>query len=308
MRLLFYSQDDDAAAWRRELTARLPGLDFRAWPDLGDPGEIEAALVWRPPPGLLAGLPRLRCILSLAAGVDALLADASLPDLPLCRLVDSSLTTTMSEFVLLQVLKYHRRLDVYAAQQREGVWRLDLPPPAARTEVGIMGLGVLGAAAAATLVAHGFSVRGWSRSAKELPGVRCFADKAGLAPFLAGTAILVCLLPLTAATEGILSAGLLDQLPRGARLINVARGPHLVEAHLLAALESGRIGHASLDVCHDEPLPAGHPFWDHPRIDLTPHAASYGQPESAADMVAENLRRLAAGRPLLHEVDRRTGY
>ena len=308
MRLLFYSQDDDAAAWKRELEARLPGLDFRAWPDLGDPGEIEAALVWRPPPGLLAGLPRLRCILSLAAGVDALLADASLPDLPLCRLVDSSLTTTMSEFVLLQVLKYHRRLDVYAARQREGVWRLDLPPPAARTEVGIMGLGVLGAAAAATLVAHGFSVRGWSRSAKELPGVRCFADKAGLAPFLAGTAILVCLLPLTAATEGILSAGLLDQLPRGARLINVARGPHLVEAHLLAALESGRIGHASLDVCHDEPLPAGHPFWDHPRIDLTPHAASYGQPESAADMVAENLRRLAAGRPLLHEVDRRTGY
>ena len=171
-----------------------------------------------------------------------------------------------------------------------------------------MGLGVLGTAAAATLVGHGFSVRGWSRSAKEVPGVRCFADKAGLAPFLAGTAILVCLLPLTAATEGILSAGLLDQLPRGARLINVARGPHLVEAHLLAALESGRIGHASLDVCHDEPLPAGHPFWDHPRIDLTPHAASYGQPESAADMVAENLRRLAAGRPLLHEVDRRTGY
>ena len=247
MALLFYSRDDDAVAWECQLKARLPGLDFRAWPDLGDLAAIDAALVWRPPPGLLASLPGLRCILSLAAGVDALLADPSLPDLPLCRLVDPSLTTTMSEFVLLQVLKYHRRLDVYAEHQRQRLWQLDLPPPAARTEVGIMGLGVLGTAAAATLVGHGFSVRGWSRSAKEVPGVRCFAGAEGLAPFLAQTAILVCLLPLTAATRGILSAGLLAGLPAGARLINVARGAHLVEADLLAALDAGRLAHASLD-------------------------------------------------------------
>lgn len=308
MALLFYSPDDDAVAWRREMLRRLPGLDFRIWPAVGDPAEIDLALVWRVPPGLLAGLPNLRVVLSLGAGVDAMLADPTLPDLPLCRLIDPSLTRAMSEFVLLQVLKYHRRLDVYAERQRQRVWRLDLPPPAARTTVGIMGLGVLGTAAAATLVGHGFTVRGWSRSTKEVPGVRCFSGPAGLAPFLAQTAILVCLLPLTAATRGILSAELLAGLPAQARLINVARGAHLVEADLLAALDRGRLAHASLDVFHDEPLPADHPFWDHPRIDVTPHAASYGQPESAADMVADNLRRLAAGRPLLHEVDRRTGY
>lgn len=308
MALLFCSMDDDPAAWRCQLERRLPGLDFRVWPDTGDPAAVDAALVWRPPPGMLRELPNLRVVLSLAAGVDALLADATLPDVPLCRLVDPSLMRTMSEFVLLQVLKYHRRLDLFRAQQAAHLWRLELPRPPAETGVGVMGLGELGADAASTLAAHGFKVAGWSRRPKAVPGVACHAGPEGLAAFLAASDILVCLLPLTGATRGILNADLFAQLPRGARLVNVGRGAHLVEADLLRALADGAVGHASLDVFLDEPLPQDHPFWAHPGIDVTPHAASYGMPESAAEAVAENLRRLGQGLPLLHVVDRAQGY
>lgn len=308
MALLFYSLDDDPEAWRRELLGRVPDLDFRVWPETGDPEAIDSALVWRPPPGLLRSLPNLRAVLSLAAGVDAMLADPTLPDVPLCRMVDESLTRTMSEFVLLQVLKYHRQLDVYKAHQARGLWQLSLPPPPARTVVGVMGLGVLGQDAAGLLRAHGFTVRGWSRTAKAVPGVACFAGEEGFGPFLAETQILVCLLPLTEATRGILGAELFARLPAGARLINVARGAHLVEQDLLDALNSGRLAHASLDVFGEEPLPPDHPFWRHPAIDITPHAASYSLPESGADAVAENIRRLRTGEPLRHVVDRARGY
>jgi glyoxylate/hydroxypyruvate reductase len=308
MALLFYSLDDDAEAWRRELLRRVPDLDCRVWPEIGDPAAVEAALVWRPPPGLLRSLPNLKAVLSLAAGVDALLADPTLPDVPLCRLVDPSLTRTMSEFVLLQALRYHRGLDTYARYQRQARWRLHLPPPPAATTVGVMGLGVLGEDAAGVLRAHGFTVRGWSRTRKELAGVACFAGTDGLGEFLGGTGILVCLLPLTAETEGILDARLLARLPVGARLVNVARGRHLVDQDLIDALDRGHLAHASLDVFRDEPLPPEHPFWRHPRIDVTPHVASYGLPESAAEAVADNLRRLREGRSLVNVVDRARGY
>lgn len=308
MALLFCSNEDDPAAWRRVLAQRLPDLEVRVWPEIGDPADIDVALVWLPPPGLLAGLPRLRAILSLGAGVDAMLADPTLPDLPLCRMVDPSLAAGMAELVLTLVLGYHRRLEVYAAQQRERVWRFELPRPAAATRVGVMGLGAMGSAVAAALLAHGFTVHGWSRGRHELAGVTTFAGADGLAPFLAGSDILVCLLPLTAATEGILDARLLAALPQGARLINVARGRHLVDADLLAALDRGHLAHATLDVFREEPLPASHPFWAHPRIRVTPHVASYSDPAVAADLVVENLRRLDAGEPLLHLVDRQRGY
>ncbi|HEX6011711.1 MAG TPA: glyoxylate/hydroxypyruvate reductase A [Geminicoccaceae bacterium] len=308
MALLFYSQDDDAEAWRRQLLERLPDLEYRVWPDVGDPAGVDAALVWRPPSGLLRSLPNLKVVLSLAAGVDAMLADPTLPDVPVCRLVDPSRTRTMSEFVLLQALKYHRGLDIYACYQRQARWRLHLPPPPAATAAGIMGLGVLGEDAARTLHAHGFTVRGWSRTRKDLPGVACFAGTDGLGEFLGGTDVLVCLLPLTAATEGIIDAGLLARLPAGARLVNVARGRHLVEQDLIDALDRGHLAHASLDVFRDEPLPPEHPFWRHPRIDVTPHVASYGLPESAAEAVADNLRRLREERPLVNVVDRSRGY
>lgn len=306
--LLFYSQDDDPEAWRQELARRLPDLDFRLWPDMGDPAEITMALVWLPPPGLLAGLPNLKAVFSLGAGVDAMLRDPGLPDLPLCRMVDPSLTTSMSEFVLTLVLRYHRNLDLYERQQRERVWKLELPRPADATKVGIMGLGVLGADAAGALVRNDFDVRGWSRTPRRLEGVTTFAGRDRLDAFLGELDILVNLLPLTADTENILDRRLFAALPRGARLINVARGRHLVEQDLLAALEEGQVAHATLDVFATEPLPGEHPFWDHPRITVLPHTASYSLPRSGAEMVVENIRRLRDGRPLEHVVDRARGY
>jgi glyoxylate/hydroxypyruvate reductase A len=306
--LLFCSADDDPEEWRTELCRLLPGLDFRVWPALGDPAGIDAALVWKPPPGLLAGLPNLKAVFSLAAGIDAMLADPTLPDLPLCRMVDPSLTSTMTEFVLAIVLGYHRDLDTFARQARSRHWRLILPPPASARQVGVMGLGVLGSDVARALRGHGFAVRGWSRTAKRLDGIACHHGAAGLDAFLDGLDILVCLLPLTPATEGILSARLLARLPRGARLVNVARGRHLVEADLLDALATGQLAHATLDVFASEPLPDEHPFWGHPRIAVTPHAASYARAASGALGVAENYRRLRDGRPLLHTVDRGRGY
>ncbi len=308
MAVLFCSPDDDPLAWRKALRAQVPDIDLRFWPDIGDPQEIEAALVWLPPPGLLAVLPNLRAILSLGAGVDSLLADPTLPDLPLCRMVDPSMTAGMAELVLTLALGYHRRLDLYEAQQHRRLWRMVLPQPASATRIGIMGLGELGGAAARLLARHGFTVRGWSRSARQVEGVTGFVGAAELDGFLHGTDILVCMLPLTADTENILDARLLALLPRGARLVNVARGRHLVEADLLAALDDGHIAHATLDVFRTEPLPAEHPFWGHPRIRVLPHTASYSQAEVAAGVVAENLRRLESGRPLLHLVDRSRGY
>ncbi|MCS7269366.1 MAG: glyoxylate/hydroxypyruvate reductase A [Geminicoccaceae bacterium] len=309
MVLLFASPDDDPVAWTRALRRRLPELEIRVYPDLGDPEAIEAALVWSPPPGLLAALPRLRVILSLGAGVDRLLEDPTLPpEVPICRMVDPSLTRSMAEFVLLHVLRYHRFLDVYEEQQRRAQWRLLLPRPPEATVVGIMGLGELGTAAANLLRGHGFSVKGWSRTRKTLEGVKTYAGRDELDAFLADLSILVCLLPLTPETRGILDRGLFARLPEGARLVNLARGGHLVEEDLLEALESGRLAHATLDVFAREPLPADHPFWRHPKITVTPHAAAYSLPESGAEVVAENLRRLRAGRPLLHLVDRARGY
>ncbi len=308
MAVLFCSPDDDPVAWRQALRAQIPGIDLRIWPDIGDPEEIEAALVWLPPPGLLAGLPQLRAVFSLGAGIDSLLADPTLPDLPLCRMVDPSMTAGMAELVLTLALTYHRRLDVYAAQQARRLWRMELPQPASATRVGIMGLGELGGAAARLLARHGFTVRGWSRSPRQIDGVTAFAGPAELEAFLRGADILVCMLPLTPDTEGILDARTLALLPRGARLVNVARGRHLVEADLLAALDDGQLAHATLDVFRIEPLPAEHPFWAHPRIRVLPHTASYSQAEVAAEVVVENLRRLQGGRPLLYLVDRRRGY
>ena len=308
MALLFHSPDEDAQAWRAALLRLMPELEVRISPELGDPAAIDAALVWRAPPGLLASLPNLRAILSLGAGVDAMLADPTLPDLPLCRLVDPSLTRMMGEFVLTLVLKYHRGLDVFARAQREERWSFALPPQPGETQVGILGLGELGSHAACLLRDHGFAVRGWSRSRRRIEGVASFAGPDELPDFLAASAILVCLLPLTDGTRGILDARLLAALPRGARLINLGRGAHLVERDLLSALDSGQLTHASLDCFATEPLPPGHPFWRHPLIDVTPHVASFALPESAAAGVVDNLRRLRAGLPLRNLVDRARGY
>jgi glyoxylate/hydroxypyruvate reductase A len=308
MALMFLSPDDPAEAWRDVLLAALPELDFRIWPDIGDPAEIDLALVWRPPQGELARYPNLRAILSLGAGIDGLLAQRGLPDVPIARMVDPSLTRTMTEYVLLAVLRHHRQFDRYEREQRATRWSYAFPPQAADRRVGVMGLGVLGATAALTLANHGFPVAGWSRTAKQLPGIESFAGEQRLGHFLARTDILVCLLPLTRDTAGILNARTFAGLPRGAFLINVARGAHLVEADLIAALDSGQLAGATLDVFGEEPLPPGNPLWRHPKVLITPHVASYSLPATGAEGVVENIRRARAGQTLLHQVDRARGY
>jgi len=307
MALMFLSADDPPEAWRAALLAVIPDLDFRIWPEVGDPAEIDIALVWQPPPGELARYPNLRAILSLGAGIDGLLAQPGLPDVPIARMVDPSLTRTMTEYVLLAALRHHRQFDRFEREQRAVRWSYAFPPQAADRRVGVMGLGMLGAAAAVSLAAHGFPVAGWSREAKQL-GIDSFAGCDGLAAFLARTDILVCLLPLTRDTAGILNAGTFAGLPRGAYVINVARGAHLVEADLIAALDSGQLAGATLDVLGEEPLPPENPLWRHPKVLITPHVASYASPRTAAEGVAENIRRARTGQPLLHQVDRERGY
>jgi glyoxylate/hydroxypyruvate reductase A len=305
---MFLSPDDPADAWRAELQARIPELEVRIWPDVGDPDEIEIALVWRPPPGELARYRNLRAILSLGAGIDGLVADPDLPDVPLARMVDPSLTRTMTEYVLLAVLRHHREFDRFERTQRAREWAYAFPPQAADRRVGIMGLGELGAAAARQLVGHGFHVLGWSRSPKTIEGVVSYAGRSELHAFLHRTEILVCLLPLTADTLGILDAATFAELPHGAFVINVARGQHLVENDLLKALDSGHLAGATLDVFRTEPLPPDSPLWTHSRVLVTPHVASYSVPATAADGVAANVRRVLAGEPPLHLVDRAKGY
>ncbi|MDJ0951363.1 MAG: glyoxylate/hydroxypyruvate reductase A [Alphaproteobacteria bacterium] len=309
MALLFISNMDEPEAWRRELAARIDGLDFRLWPETGPVEEIDFALVWKPKPGLLAGFPRLKLIQSLGMGVDHIFEDPELPaGVPVARIVDPDMASQMSAWVLLEVLRHHRMADAYAAQQRDHVWRMRGLPDASQTTVGIMGLGVLGADAARKLAHVGFRVTGWSRSAKSIEGVTCFHGGLGFVEFLAGADILVCLLPLTAETEAIINAETLAVLPEGAFVINCARGGHLVEEDLLAAIERGHVAGAALDVFRSEPLPDDHPFWDHPKIRVYPHVAAITNPRTAADQVADNYRRMVAGQPFLNLVDPARGY
>ncbi len=309
MRLLFISDSDDAAAWTRELTARLPDLEVRVWPEAGEVQDIDAALVWKPPPGALARFPNLRLVQSLAMGMDHLLADPELPrGVPLARIVDPDMIGQMSEYVLLAVLRHHRRADEYDGFQREGRWTPLPPPDTVARRVGVMGMGEIGGDAARKLAGLGFPVAGWSRTEKSIRGIESFHGAEGLAPFLARSDVLVCLLPLTPETEGVIGARALAALPRGAYVVNCARGAHLVEADLLAALDSGHIAGAALDVFEAEPLPPGHAFWTHPKVRVTPHIAGLTNPRTAAEQVAENLRRVRDGRPILHRVDPARGY
>ena len=309
MALLFRSTVDSAARWRAQLTRLTQQLDIRVWPEIGKPTEIEYALVWRPEPGFLASLPNLKLILSLGAGVDHLLGDPQLPrHLPIVRLVDPHMTDAMSEYVVLQVLRLHRRDLDYRAQQEAGLWRELDQKNAVDRRVGILGLGELGRDAAKKLRALGFDVAGWSRGERTVPGVASYAGANGLPQLLGRSEILVCLLPLTAETEGILNGSTLALLPKGAALVNAARGAHLVEEDLLAALASGQISAAVLDVFREEPLPAGHPFWRHPRVILTPHVAAFTNPATAAPIILDNIRRFEEGRPLLNQIDPARGY
>jgi glyoxylate/hydroxypyruvate reductase A len=309
MALLFRSSPASTARWRPLLRALLPEHEIRYWPEIGDEAAVEYALVWNPEPGLLAALPNLKLIVGLGAGVDHLLRDPSLPTaVPIVRLVDPYMTDAMSEYVALSVLRLHRQDLDYLSQQRAGIWEEREQKNAAERPVGILGFGTLGQDAARRLKALGFDVAGWSRGAKEVAGFKTFAGAAGLDALLARSEILVCLLPLTGETAGILNAAVFARLPRGAGLVNVGRGGHLVEADLIPALDSGQLSGAVLDVVGEEPLPGDHPFWRHPRIIITPHVAAETHPPTAAPIIREAIRRCAAGLPVANTVDPVRGY
>ena len=309
MALVFISKSDDPDEYTRAMQALMPQLEVRVWPEVGDAAEIDFALTWKAEPGVLASFPNLKAISSLGFGVDHLFDDPTLPTgVPLVRLVEDTLTGQMSEYAILAILRHHRTLVGYEAAQREARWFRELPPDTGAAVVGVLGLGVIGADCAAKVAGLGFAVRGWSRAPRTLPGIECFHGADGLEAMLAECRFLVCLLPLTPETRGIINARTLAALPRGAYVINAARGRHVVDADLLAALDSGQLAGAMLDVFNQEPLPAEHPYWTHPKVTVTPHIAGLCVPRRMAPQIVENVRRVRDGRPLLNPIERDRGY
>lgn len=292
MTVAIYLPSQDNTDWWVELMQRLlPGWDIVSMDTVTDPSKVQYAVVWRPRTGDIARFPNLKAIVSVGAGIDHVLADAELPQgVPIIRTVGQDLTQRMLEYVALHVLRHHRDMPRQLLAQTQRDWHSIVVPVAPNRVVGVMGLGNLGSAAARVLSQIGFATRGWSKSSKTIDGVETFTGKEGLTPFLGGCEILVNMLPLTSATTGILNADLFAQLPEGACVINCARGPHLVDDDLLAALDTGHIKQATLDVFHTEPLPTDHPFWAHPAITVTPHIASRIDAETGGSLIAENLK------------------
>lgn len=309
MTLLFIPGDINVETWVSALQNVDPDLDLKieVWPEVEDPKQVEFALVRLYPHGELQKYPRLKCISSLGAGVNQLLDDPFLPkNVPIVRVVDACLTRDMTQYVTGAVLNHTRHFDYYRESQARQLWTpralLDTP------RIGVMGLGELGRDVAIKLKDLGFVVSSYSQSPKHVLGIHHFYGARGLPPFLNQTDILVCLLPLTPKTRHILNAKTFSQLPRGAYVINVGRGDHLVEEDLLAAIQEGQISGACLDVFCQEPLPKDHPFWQQPQIIVTPHIASVTNAQSVAPQIIENYKRAMQGKPLLNVVNISQGY
>lgn len=312
MEIIFYHPTFNAAWWVNALEKALPHARVREW-KAGDNHPADYALVWQPPVEMLAGRP-LKAVFALGAGVDSILSklnahpemlDASIP---LFRLEDTGMGLQMQEYAVSQVLHWFRRFDDYQALKNQAIWK---PLPEYTREefgVGIMGAGVLGSKVAESLQAWGFPLRCWSRSRKSWPGVESYAGREELRTFLNQTRVLINLLPNTAQTVGIINSELLDQLPDGAYVLNLARGVHVQEAELLAALDSGKLKGAMLDVFSQEPLPQESPLWRHPRVAMTPHIAAVTRPAEAIDYIARTITQLEKGEPVTGQVDRARGY
>jgi glyoxylate/hydroxypyruvate reductase A len=309
MKLLFMSDSDRIAAWRAVLADLAPEIELVDATAPHDPDDIELALVWQYPPGALKRYRRLRLVSSLGAGIDHLLRDPDFPaGVPFVRLVDPTLTRGMVEYALAATLRYHRQMVEYAGFQAQAQWHPLPAPTTSKRRVGVAGVGEIGGAVARAVAGLGFDVAGWSRRAKADLPFPVFAGADGWKPFLARTDILICVLPLTDATRGLLDAACFAALPQGAFVVNIARGKHLNAADLLSALDSFRLAHATLDVTDPEPLPPDHPLWRHPRVTLTPHIASLTDPHTAAPQVVANIRNCLSGKPLANVVDRANGY
>jgi glyoxylate/hydroxypyruvate reductase A len=309
IRAVVYSADGSSKRWLDALAGRAAWVDWALWPEVAHPERVDVAVVWQAPPELFSTLTGLRAVFSLGAGVDHILSQSDLPPgLPVVRLADAGMSEQMLQYVLYGVLRFHRDFDRYEIDQAEVRWAPRPVRRASETRVGILGLGALGGEAARALGRLGFAVAGWSRTARRLDGVRSFAGPEGLGEIARYSDILVALLPLTPDTQGLLDAGVFRQMPRGSALINCARGGLVVENDLLDALDSGQLRGALLDVLGEEPAPEDHPFWNHPRVKLTPHIAASTRLEEACEQFADNLQRLAERLPLRNVVAKDRGY
>jgi len=309
MALIFKTDIERGGAWRAAFAKQLPDVELRLWPEVGAAEEIEYAVVWQPPAGFLASLPKLKAVFSIGAGIDHLLADPELPrGVPIIRMVEPGLTVGMTQFVTMACLMLHRSMILYRNQQSARHWEEISQEPPENRRIGILGLGHLGGEAAKALRGFGFPVSGWSRSRKQIEGVASYAGEAELPEFLSRSNILVSLLPLTPQTENMIDAKLLAGLPEGASFVSAGRGLQVVEEDLLDALDSGRLSGAILDVFREEPLPKESRFWDHPKVIVLPHVASMTNPATAVGSIVENIRRIQRGAAPLHQVDLEKGY
>ncbi len=309
MAILFISESDNPNEWRCALQKLIPNIDLRVWPNVGNRSEVNTALVWKAPYGALTDLPNLSLIQSLGAGIDHIFNDPQRPkDIPVARLVDPELTRQMVEYAVLAVLSRHRRIDELRRAAANNLWHIPQPTPFENSRIGILGLGEIGLAIAQKLKSFQFLVAGWSRNFKQVEGITCYQGPSGLNSLLHTTDILICALPLTPVTKGILNKDTLALLPKNAYLINLARGEHVIETELLQLIEEGHISGAFLDVFQTEPLPKSHPFWNHSNITVTPHLAGLTIADSAANQVAENIDRITMGKCPLNQVDPAQGY
>ncbi len=309
MSLVIISPTRSLTPWVSALQKEDPSVEIVFHHQPHDQQQVEFALAWDHPPGIFSDYPNLKCISSMGAGVDHLLSDPAIPShIPVVRIIDPKLSQDIFEFALAVIMNRLRGLTQYRLNQTRSYWKKQPYLNIAAVRVGVMGTGVIGHHAATRLQQIGFSVQGWSRTPGQQTSYRKFAGPEQLADFLEQTDILICLLPLTPATQGILNHNNLLKLPRGSWLVNLGRGGHLVDHDLMQVLESGHLQGANLDVFEQEPLPAGHPFWSHPQINITPHIASLTTPGSVAPQIVDNYYRARQNRPLLNVVDRSRGY
>ncbi len=306
MRISFCCTDTKPEPWLAGLRAALPQASVEVWAP-GAPA-ADYAVVWAPPQQFLDEQPRLRALFNIGAGVDALMQLALPPQTRLVRLDDAGMSVQMAEYVCHALIRHFREFDHYAHDVAQGTWSYRKPRLRADFPVGIMGLGVLGQRVARAVAQFEFPVMGWSRSPKQVEGVRCFAGEAQLGDFLAMSKGLVCLLPLTSGTRDILRRETLSRLQRGGYVINVARGAHLVDDDLIALLDSGHLAGATLDVFRQEPLPAAHPFWRHPKISVTPHTSARTLRDESIAQIAGKILAWERGEPVAGVVDRNRGY
>ncbi|MBL0243141.1 MAG: glyoxylate/hydroxypyruvate reductase A [Rhodoferax sp.] len=306
MRISFCCTDTASEPWLQGLRAALPTAKVLLW----EPGAplADYAVVWAPPQQFFDEQPQLKAVFNIGAGVDALLKLRLPPHALVVRLDDAGMSVQMAEYVCHAVIRHFRELDAYEADTRQGNWSFRKPRSRADFPVGIMGMGVLGERVARSLVGFEFPVMGWSRTPKSVDGVQCFAGEQGFAEFLAASRVLVCLLPLTPETRDIMNHANLSRLQSGAYIINVARGAHLVDDDLLALLDSGHIAGAALDVFRTEPLSAGHPFWQHPKIVVTPHTSARTLRSESITQIASKITAIQRGEPVAGVVEPSRGY